>query len=57
MREALGLLAMKYADDTPEGRFEINRAVAELGQQLKRDVGLEKSARFGDAVECAFHPS
>lgn len=51
LRRALGLLATKYADDTPEGRFEIHKTIAELGHQLKRDVGLEKSTKLGDAVE------
>jgi hypothetical protein len=54
LRDALEVLATRYPVDTPESRFEIQRTVKELGQQLRKDVGLEKPARLRDAVELRF---
>lgn len=51
LRDALGTLAEKYSDDTPESRFEIQRQMKEMGQQLRRDVGLETSSTLRDALE------
>ena len=54
LRDSLEILSAKYSDDTPESRFAIRKEIRELGQQLRRDVGLEKSAKLRDAVELLF---
>lgn len=51
VRDILGALAGKYPDDTPESRFEIQLQIKELGQQLRREVGLEASTTLRDALE------
>ena len=54
LRNALAILASKYPDDTPESRYEMQQEINELGQQLRRDVRLEKPVKFTDALEVRF---
>jgi hypothetical protein len=54
LRNALEKLADRFADDTPEVRFELQQQVKELGHQLRRDLKLEKAATLRDALELRF---
>jgi len=44
-------LADTYPEDTAESRFEIRRELAELSQDLRREIGLEKSSTLRSALE------
>ena len=54
LRDHLQLLYEKYPDDKSESRLEIKKHIMELGRQLKRDVGLKKSAKLVDAIQIQF---
>lgn len=50
LRTVLGVLARQEAD-TPDSRFEIRSAIAELGDQLRRDLRLKEAVHLRDALE------
>lgn len=54
LRDMLDTLIATYHADTPASRFEIRKKINELGQQMRRDVELEKNAKIRDAVEVRF---
>jgi hypothetical protein len=51
LRNALGDLAVKYREHTPELYFELRKKIAELGAQLRRDVGLDEKATPWGAID------
>src|ERR1044072_362440 len=54
LRQVLQELAAKYPEDTPESRLERQKYIAELGQQLRRDVGLDRATSVFDAIQVQF---
>jgi len=51
LRDRLELLANRYTDDTPEFRYQIHKEIQELGDQLRRDLGLDEASSWRDAIE------
>jgi len=54
LRDSLQELYNKFPTDSPESHFEIRQNITELGRQLRRDVGIDRKTRFGDAIEVRF---
>jgi len=44
----------RFKEDTSEGRFEIQKNIRELGEQLRKDIGIQRAPTLGDAVDFQF---